>query len=203
MKHSKLLVGLAVAGSIGFATIAYAAGLWPDLPVVGSASYCAGNSSSATGTIIGLVTGCPNTVPAGPTIVTGNEQIPADTRLASGVAPQTVLLPMASLNALPITFSTLLAGSNAYSITSTNTSGGVAVIGPATITQATVWLPTAPIDGQQFKLASNFTITALIVTPTSPAVVSNSPTALTISTTAPYNYLFAYHAANTTWYRLQ
>src|ERR1039458_6101694 len=97
----KIIVALALAGTIGIGT-AYAAGLWPDMPVVGGATYCAGTSSSATGTIIGLVTGCPNQVPAGPTIVTGNEQIPADTRLAGGAAPQTVLIPMASLNALPI-----------------------------------------------------------------------------------------------------
>lgn len=198
------MVGLAVAGSIGFATIAYAAGLWPDLPVVGSASYCAGNSSSATGTIIGLVTGCPNTVPAGPTIVTGNEQIPADTRLASGVAPQTVMLPMASLNALPITFSAQSAASGAIGITPGNTSGGVAIISSAALSPTVIFLPNAPIDGQQFHLSSNATIATLTVTSTQVgALMSQPPTALTVSTTAPYNYLFVYHAANSTWYRLQ
>src|ERR1017187_7786730 len=102
----KIIVALALAGTIGIGT-AYAAGLWPDMPIIGGATYCAGNTQSATGTIIGAITGCPNQVPAGPTIVTGSEQIPADTRLAGGSAPQTVLIPMASLNALPITFITV------------------------------------------------------------------------------------------------
>ena len=82
LKH----LGLAAAGLLSITTIAYAAGMFPDYPVVGSASYCAGTSSTATGTIIGAITGCPNTVPAGPTVLTGAEQIPADTRLAGGAA---------------------------------------------------------------------------------------------------------------------
>src|ERR1017187_7992194 len=109
----KIIVSLAFVGTIGLTTLAYAAGLWPDMPVIGGATYCAGTSSSATGSIIGLVTGCPNQVPAGPTIMTGNEQIPADTRLAGGGAPQTVLVPMASLNALPISFVTVTSSSPA------------------------------------------------------------------------------------------
>src|ERR1035437_3249407 len=95
----KIIVSLAFMGTIGISTLAFAAGLWPDMPIVGGATYCAGASQSATGSIIGLVTGCPNQVPAGPTIVTGNELIPADTDLAGGASPPTVLIPHDALAA--------------------------------------------------------------------------------------------------------
>src|ERR1017187_6842209 len=159
----KIIVALALAGTIGIGT-AYAAGLWPDMPIIGGATYCAGNTQSATGTIIGAVTGCPNQVPAGPTIVTGSEQIPADTRISGGAAPQTVLIPMASLNALPITFVTVTsAGGNPANISATNTSGGTCYNSNIAITAANITLPLAPIDGQQYVICSNYTITALSV----------------------------------------
>lgn len=204
MKISKsLLVALSLAG---MTTFAIAAGLYPDFPVVGGASYCAGTSNSATGTIIGLVTGCPNTVPAGPTIVTGNEQIPADTRLSSGVNPQTVLLSLASLNALPITVST--ANQTTNTISAANNSGGEFLPAAGTITTVNLSLPASPIDGQQYALSSNRSITTLSISAGTGGVgaiiaPNSNPTAMTASLTAPQGYRFLYNAASNSWVRLQ
>lgn len=202
MMFKKTLVGLAVAGSI--ITAAFAAGLYPDFPIVGGATYCAGTSSSATGTIIGVQTGCPNQVPAGPTILTGNEQIAADTRLGQGINPATVLVPMASLNALPITFVTVTLPPTG--ISAANNSGGVCYVSTTTITAANITLPANPIDGQQYAVCSNRTITALSVT----GSIGNNfiggnvaPTTITASTASPsYGIRFIYRASDTSWYRL-
>lgn len=200
----KIVVALAcVAGVFGLSSLAFAAGLWPDFPVVGSATYCAGSSQSAVGTIIGSITGCPNQVPAGPTIVTGNEQIPADTRLSSGANPQTVLIPMASLNALPIQFVTVTSSSPA-GVSATNNSGGVCYNAVSTITAANITLPAAPIDGQQYQICSNYTITTLTVAAGGTATLSvTTPTVLTASTSADQGYTFIYNAASTKWFRLR
>ena len=199
----KTLAALAFAGLA--VTSAYAAGLWPDLPIVGSASYCAGSSQSAIGSIIGSVTGCPNTVPAGPSIVTGNEQIPADTRIANGVAPQTVLLPMASLNALPLQFVTVTNPNSPAGVSASNTSGGVVYSNTVTITSANVTLPAAPIDGQQYAISSNRTITTLSVSAggTASMAGNTAPTVLTASLTAPQGYRFIFNASSNSWFRLQ
>lgn len=77
------LLALAVAS-----TAVYAAGLFPGFPIVGGASYC--SSYSGTG---GAGQVCNVMVPAGPVAITGNELIPADTGLASGQQPQTVVIP--------------------------------------------------------------------------------------------------------------
>ena len=199
----KLIVSLAFVGTIGLSTIAFAAGLWPDFPIVGGATYCAGSSQSATGTLIGAITGCPNQVPAGPTVLTGNEQIPADTRLSSGASPQTVLVPMASLNALPITFQGVTV--TAPSVSATNTMGGIIFTSANTITSANITLPPNPIQGQQFRVSANRTITTLSMTPGVGSTIggNTSPTVLTASTTAPQGYTFIYNTPELAWYRLQ
>ncbi len=98
----------AVAAAVLLAVpLAYAAGLFPGFPVVGGAAYCNGTSTGATGTQV-----CTTTVPAGPTIVTGLERVPADTQIAGGGQPQTVSLTMASLNALPYTFTNVANGTS-------------------------------------------------------------------------------------------
>ena len=199
LKH----LGLAAAGLLSITTVAYAAGLWPNFPVVGGATYCAGTSSSATGTIIGLVTGCPNQVPAGPTVLTGNEQVPADTRLAGGAAPQTVLVSMASLNALPITFQGVTV--TAPSVSAANTSGGIVFTSANTITSANITLPASPIQGQQYRVSANRTITTLTMTPGVGSTIggNTSPSVLTASTTVPQGYTFIYNTPELAWYRLQ
>lgn len=201
-----LRYGLAAAGLIAISTAAYAAGLWPNFPVVGGASYCAGSSQSAIDSIIGTITGCPNTVPAGPTVVTGNERILADTNLSGGAAPQTVLLSLGSLNALPLQFVTVTNPNSPAGISASNTSGGVVYSHTSTITSANITLPTNPIDGQQFVISSNRTITTLSVqaaTPSNTLAGNTAPSVLTASLTVPQGYTFVFNAASNSWFRLR
>lgn len=89
---------LAAVGS----SFAIANGMWPTLPIVGQPSFCAAfigqgpQTGGATGNAPTLTT-CAQTVPAGPTGLTGNENIPADTELAGGANPQTVTIPVGLL----------------------------------------------------------------------------------------------------------
>ena len=208
MSKTKMrLIALAMAGAVGvgYVSYAYATGLWPNFPVVGGATYCAGSTSSATGTIIGLVTGCPNQVPAGPLVVTGNEQIPADTRLTSGANPQTVLLGLASLNSLPLTF-TVVTGVNPTTFTAANNSGGIVFDGQGVITAAVVGLPQNPIQGQQYRISSNRGITTLTVNAwAQQQTLFNAPGALTITpgNNGPIGYTFVWNTSTLAWYRLE
>lgn len=202
----KIMAALSLVGVAGYITIAYAAGLFPNFPIVGGATYCAGTSNSATGTIIGLVTGCPNQVPAGPTVLTGNEVIPADTRLSSGANPQTVLITPASLNALPITVSSGAQNTANNLFSPTNKSGGILMIGGLgsnKFSPTDVTLPPNAIDGQQFAFSADTTIATLKFSPASGDSVVNSPSVLTVSTTGSYGYRFMYNLAGKIWERLQ
>jgi len=176
------------------ATAAYAAGLWPNLPVVGGASYCSGYSTGTNGQV------CGPTVPAGPSAVTGSETIPADTNKANGANPQTVRMTMAALNALPISY---VAGSitAANSLSPTVLQGGVIITAASALSPTTVQLPPAAMDGQQFRISATQNIATLTVN-ASDATVSNAPTALTVSTTGSYGYQFRYRASTDTWYRI-
>jgi hypothetical protein len=98
MKFRHLAVAASLAALVASPFIAHAAGLFPNLPKVGGASYCAGNILAG---VPGTATVCDSTVPAGPTVLTGNELIPADTALGQGVAPQTVYIPSALLGNYP------------------------------------------------------------------------------------------------------
>lgn len=169
---------------------AIAAGMFAGLPIVGGAAYCSSTVNAV----------CVNTVAAGPSMVTGNELIPADTQLAAGGNPQTVYLSLASLNTLPYQYETPLTGA---SITVANNIGKLIIDPAGTIATLTVVMPSAPVDGQILSMGTDSTITALTITPGAGQTVANSPTALTISTTAAFGYQFIYRAANTNWYRLQ
>lgn len=196
MKRFRLLA-LSAAVILSGTVLAYAAGLWPTYPIVGSAAFCAGQSTGVTSQV------CTTTVPAGPTIVTGNELIPADTAKAGGSQPQTVRLSMGSLNALPITVQTIT--TVAPTVSAANNSGGVLFHSGATITTASIWLPQSPIDGQQYAVATDRTISTLtmsagaltmantgLVTGITPTVVPGS---------SGVRYL--YNLALGTWFRIQ
>ncbi len=99
MKHSRLAVAAILAVG-GITTVAFAAGTWSNLPIVGSAAFCTQNvgSSSSVGGVTGqgagsTVCGGSNT-PAGPSFLTGNELVPADTGLQT---PSTVTIPVTAL----------------------------------------------------------------------------------------------------------
>ena len=77
---------LGIAASFLIAGIAIA-GMFANYPKVGGSSYSCGSVNG--------VSNC--TVPAGPSALTGNETIPADTNLANGQSPQTVLIPVTKL----------------------------------------------------------------------------------------------------------
>jgi hypothetical protein len=189
--------GLGVAALFAATLVAFAAGNWSNLPVIGASgtAYCALYQGNGT-TCVGFV-------PAGPSVVTGNELVPADTQLANGIQPQTIRLPMAALNALPVTVSTVVS-SAISSVTATNLTGGIILHSTGTISQVTITLPSAPIDGQQFAVNADQSVTSLTVTsPTAGVTVTKTPTGITSSTTLPYGYRFMYNAAATNWYRLQ
>lgn len=190
MIMKRAILGIIAALALTFG--AYAAGMFQGFPIVGRGSYC---NSSVNGV-------CNQTIPAGPSVLTGNELIPADTGLPQGQSPQTVLVSMASLGALPYQYEAPLTGA---SITVASTTGKL-ILGPAgTIATLTVVFPAASTlaDGQTLEVGTSNTVTALTITPGSGTTVSNTPTALTVSTTASYGYKFIYRTANTNWYRLQ
>lgn len=198
MKFRSLMAGLVLAAAT--ASLAFGAGLWPDFPSVGGASRCAGSSVAG---VPGTTAQCTSTVPAGPTAVTGNEMVPADTGLASGQAPQTVLLSMRALNAAPISYN-LCAAAACGSFTVGNNSGGVLLAYTTTIDSATVVTPAAPMDGQRFSISADHTITSLTVTANTGSSLSvTTPTVLTASTTAPQGYEYMYVASTTKWYRIR
>jgi hypothetical protein len=210
MTKRRLALAAAFIAALG-STAAYSAGLFSTLPIVGSASFCA---STVTGTgSLGGITGqgqgstgsiCGQTIPAGPSIVTGTELIPADTLLPNGASPQTVTLTLGSFNAFPWDF-VASASTGTWSYIASANRGGVYIDGQGSVTSLALTLPPNAIDGQQFTLASDQTLTALIVVPPTGTTLSvQQPTALTVSTTATYGgYTWRFRAANNIWYRVR
>ena len=189
-KLSLATVALVACAGIGLAAGNF--GLWP---IVGGAAYCAGVENTP-GT-------CSNTVPAGPTAITGNETIPMDTNLAQGIAPQTVLVKPASLGIGPYVYEAPLTG---VSITMAATTRSLIIEPAGTIATHTVVLPaaTALVDGQAFGLCSTQIITALTITPGTGTTVSNTQTAtiVPLGTGAAACPEWIYRQANTNWYRI-
>lgn len=198
------IVALAVSG-----LAAIAAGNFPNLPIVGGASYCGGTSTGTTGQV------CTTTVPAGPSITTGSELVPADTQLSSGAAPQSVLLSMASLNALPYQFVNQPTGIWGFLISRNNgidyNVGTLIIKSTGPITNGAVQMPPSPIDGQRLSIRSTVAITTFNVSPNSGQAISNGPISIMSTQTgaliSPNNgpsggVEFLYRAADATWYRL-
>ena len=193
---TKLKITLASFALIAFAGIAIGqSGLWPNFPIVGGASYSCGS--------VNAVSNC--TVAAGPTTLTGNETIPANTNLSGGRSPQNVLIKPASLNANPITFVTVTTPT--AGISATNIEGGVVYTSAATITSANITLPASAIHGQTYRIGSNRTITTLTIDAASgDSIASNSnPTVLTASTSVSDGYTFICDKTSLVcvWKRLQ
>lgn len=199
MKLSRLGLGFAalVAVTLGSLT-AYAGGYFQNWPVVGASAtaYCAlfgGNGTT-----------CVENVPAGPSIVTGNELVPADTQLPNGNQPQTVRLPMAALGAGPYQYTAPL---TAASVTVLPTSRRVVIDPAGTIAALTLVFPAATtlIDGQLLGICSTQIVTALTLTAGSGTTILNGPTALAVppATGAGTCYEWTYRLANTSWYRSQ
>ncbi len=204
LKMKRLVLGMVAI--VAAAGIAFAAGNFPGFPIVGGATYCQGTSTGASGTPV-----CTVNVPAGPSIVPSSTVIPADTGLPSGAQPQTVLLGLASLNALPYAY---VVPTNGTTVTVAATTGTLVLNPAGTLTTLGIALPAAStlIDGQQLAITSSQTLTAATWTAGTGNTISQTPTALTVSTTGSYGYRFLYHVLTSSstgapatgiWYRLQ
>lgn len=194
MKLSRFIAG-AVA-LLGVSTVAYAAGMFGNLPIVGGAAYCALYAGDG-------VT-CSGSVPAGPTALTGNELIPADTGVSGGSSPQTVLIDVSTLGAGPTQYSVPLTGA---SITVAAGTRQVIVEPAGTIAALTLVMPAATglTEGQRFGFCSSQIITTLTITDGSGATMSTKPTAMTVplATGAASCVEWVYVKSITKWMRTQ
>lgn len=203
---------------LAVSTAVWAAGLFPGFPIVGSAAYCSsvsgiGNTAgtgqpSITGTPGQFGQGNPQTnttgnfasvcnvqVSAGPVNVPPSTVFPADTGLAQGQQPQTVLVPLTLTGGVVVDLAPLTG-------TSFTVPQGVnkVLLDPAgTIAALTVVLPIAAqlLDGQEFSLSSSQTVTALTITAGAGTSIVATATTTLGPTTAAVTYI--YHAATTKW----
>lgn len=189
---------LIIAASVSLAVIGVAvAQQWPNVPIVGGASYC-----SATGNA-GV---CTNTVPAGPAL-TGNETIPVDTNLAAGQNPQTAKVDINSLGLGTYQYAAPLTGAT---LTVTPQQNQLIVDPGGTIAALTVNLPAASVlvDNQRWGICSTQIITALTISSGTGTTVTNNVTALGVPVTvAPAvscpEWLYKQNSATAgTWYRV-
>lgn len=192
---------LAVAAALALLFVAPVAiaGFWNNSwPIISGASYCAGYSTGTTGQV------CVTTVPAGPTVVTGNELIPVDTALSSGQSPQSALMKVLSIGGGATQYSAPLTGTTT---TVANTTRQVIIEPAGTIAAHTITLPTAAslTDGQRLGFCTTQIVTALTVTAGSGTTVMNAPTAMLVpvATGAASCVEWIYVTAHTKWYRVQ
>lgn len=174
-----------------------AAGIWnTTFPRVGGAAYCASYNNGV----------CSQTIPAGPTTLTGNETIPADTNLGSGQQPQTVLIPIGKFGAGKTTFNTPV---TTDSITIDAQTRQLVVTPAGTIAAMTLVFPAATTlteaNGQRFGFCTTQIITTLTTTAGAGTTVSNAPTAMLVpvATGGASCVEWIYRLSNTTWYRVQ
>lgn len=196
MKLSRFGLGIAAL----FATVlaASAAGMFNNLPVVGSSStaYCALYAGDGTT--------CSAYVPAGPTSLSGNELFAADTQLSGGASPQTVRIKPASIGAGPTQYSAPLTGT---SITILPTTRQVVIEPAGTLAALTIVTPAASamVDGQRIGFCTTQIVTTLTVTAGAGVTVKNAPTAMLVpvATGAASCVEWMYVAAQTALYRVQ
>ena len=218
-KRYRKAAGLGLFAVIVAGSIAYAAGNWSTLPIVGATSFCGSTVSGVTlpstqgnyAVVPGSTQGngfgiCGQTIPAGPPDLTGSELVPADTALQNGQPPATVTIPLPSIaSGAPNYVSALTlqgageAATASYTIPNnvTNT-----ILDPTgTLSATTITLPSAPFDGQLVRITSSQILSpTLVITPSSAATtVKNGPTAFG---SVPYSASFIYNLAKNTWYRI-
>jgi hypothetical protein len=194
MKLTRFFAGAVALLSV--TALAHAEGMFSKMPIVSGAAYCALYGGDGTT--------CAGSVPAGPTVLTGNELIPADTKLASGVSPQTVNLKPASMGFGPTQYSAPLTSA---SITILPTTRQVIVEPAGTIAALTIVTPaaTAMVDAQRIGFCTTQIITTLTVTAGTGVTVKNAPTAMLVpvATGAASCVEWVYVASNTSLYRVQ
>ena len=187
-------ISLSLVAIFAVASVALAAGLWANFPIVGGASYSCGS--------VNAVSNC--TVAAGPVRLTGSETIPADTNLSGGQTPQTVLLKPAVLGAGPHQYAASL---NGDTVTLTALQRRLIIEPAGTIAGLTVVFPAAAglVDNQLMGICTTQIVSSLTVTAGSGTTVANAPTALLVpvATGAGSCVEWVYRLSNTTWYRVQ
>lgn len=193
----KILAALGLLAVLS--TAAIGAGMFQGYPTVGGVATCVNFATNpVTGAVLTTCNG--PAVPAGPTQVTGAEKVPADTQLAQGINPATVLIPVPSLAsgayqyAVQTSSSTLQISNNVTNVV-LNPAGAIATV--------TITMPTAPYDGQIVRISSSQTVTSLTVSAAAGQSITNAPSAITVSATGPYGVAFLYRGTNATWYRIQ
>lgn len=188
-------IGLGLVALLSVTAFA-TAGLWNNFPTVGGAAYC-------ITTVNGV---CQQTVPAGPTTLTGNETIPADTNLSSGQQPQTVRVPIGKLGAGKTTYNVPV---TTDSVTIDAQTRQLIIIPAGTIAAFTLVFPAATTlteaDGQRFGFCTTQIVTTLTTTAGAGTTVLNAPTAMLVpvATGAASCVEWIYRLSNTTWYRVQ
>jgi hypothetical protein len=157
----KTRLGMASAFLVSLGAIAWAAGNWSTLPIVGNPSFC-GSTVSGAAPPLGGITGqgqatggsiCGQTIPAGPSL-SDLELIPADTGIAGGASPQTVVIPSGLLGGLNLKINRLVGGdmwTNLWQRTTTPVSAATPTA--ALMTADRWWVQTATSSGTQVTVA--------------------------------------------------
>lgn len=148
-------LGIGISALVASAVIALGAGYFPGWPIVGEGQYCVVNVNGS----------CQSFAPAGPSSLSGNELIPADTQNAAGVNPATVLIPPNVVAGASAGTPRNLLGNGALNITTTN--------GTSTVTCATTSAPTtAALSADRWMCDANVTSgvgrTAIVTSSPSP-----------------------------------
>ncbi len=173
-------------------------------PIIGGASYCASTGNGGV---------CNSTIAAGPTTITGNETIIANTNLASGANPQTALLQT----------SLLANGYGGTTLNSTTGTGQAIVVadgtsnyiysGAGTATFATFTFPPNPAQNQKLCLTNAgtgvLTTTSIVVGTSGQLIkgtaVTSIPVATAVGTAATVTLssnCWLYNVSDTSWYRV-
>lgn len=189
-------LSLAICALIAAVGIAYAGGAFQGFPLVGGdgATNCLSFGNNSV---------CNQFQPAGPSTLTGNETIPADTNI-QGSGTATVNIDITSLGAGPYQYNAPLTGA---SLTLTAQQRRLVLEPAGTIAALTVVFPasTGLVDNQLMGICSRQVVTALTITNGAGATVLDPPTALTapLTTGAASCVEWVYRITNTSWYRVQ
>jgi hypothetical protein len=209
MKMKIRLAALAAVACLAVPMLAYAGGMWQTWVGIGQPSYCASVVSGVTlpsgqgpyGVVPGSTQGtgqgpCAQTVPAGPSLFTGNEYVPVDLgplgSTSSGPTTSAVVtLPQlgqgALLDVTSVTSSTIPGGTPFYLLDGTQSSA------------FTITMPANPVEGYIQRIAcESSTAGTLTVTGNVGQNVKNNPNTTCAAGT---NYAWRYQASGSTWYR--
>lgn len=207
LKRLALAAAFALSGFLNVLTPAAAVGLWPGLPILGGASYCASYSVYNTGNTVPGTLPTPNqcsvTTPAGNTAFNGNEAAPFDTfgtnQNGSGtsVPPQTQLVSILQLgNGF---FTNLASTTSATSVTVPCTTS--TLFENATVTNPTITFCATPLQGQKFTLVWGANLTTGITTAAGSGSTCLPACGAIAVTTAGTTHQWLYEG--TIWYQIQ